>query len=139
MVGGMNSALLTRPADKRRTHAAGRWPSVPRPQHLGRSTADSVLFTDRGAMEPRGLAAFRIQCAPSTWTLLRFIVFVRPCPPNIVRWFPPAVCLEICGGYGTEGVDWLNDWDFRVAESRIEDLLIKRIPSSSRTRSLLES
>ena len=49
------------------------------------------------------------------------------------------VCLEFCGGYGTKGLDWLNDWDFRTAESNIEDLLIKCTPLSARTLSLLES
>lgn len=49
------------------------------------------------------------------------------------------VCLEFCGGYDKEGLDWLRDWDFRMAESNIEDLLIKGTPLSARTLSLLES
>jgi hypothetical protein len=49
------------------------------------------------------------------------------------------VCLEFCGGYDTEGLNWLNDWDFRMAESNIEGLLIKGHPLSARTLSLLES
>jgi hypothetical protein len=38
-----------------------------------------------------------------------------------------------------DGFDWLNDWDFRTAESNIEGLLIKGAPLSARTLSLLES
>jgi hypothetical protein len=53
--------------------------------------------------------------------------------------FSAAVCLEFCGGYGGEGVDWLNDWDFRMAESNTEDLLTKGNSLSPKTLSLLES
>jgi hypothetical protein len=49
------------------------------------------------------------------------------------------VCLEFCSDYDAEGLGWLNDWDFRMAESNIEDLLIKGTPLSARTLSLLAS
>jgi hypothetical protein len=49
------------------------------------------------------------------------------------------ICLEFYGGYGTDGLGWLNDWDFRLAESNIEELLTKGTPLSLRTQSLLES
>jgi hypothetical protein len=49
------------------------------------------------------------------------------------------VCFEFCGGNGADGLDWLNGWDFRTAESDIEDLLTKGTPLSARTLSLPES
>jgi hypothetical protein len=49
------------------------------------------------------------------------------------------VCLEFCSDYDAEGLEWLNYWDFRLAESNIEDLLIKGTPLSARTLSLLAS
>lgn len=49
------------------------------------------------------------------------------------------VCLEFCSDYDAEGLGWLNDWDFRMAESNIEDLLTKGTPLSARTLSLLAS
>jgi hypothetical protein len=58
---------------------------------------------------------------------------------NIHSLASAKVCLEFCGGYDADGLDWLNGWDFRTAESDIEDLLTKGTPLSARTLSLLES
>jgi hypothetical protein len=49
------------------------------------------------------------------------------------------ICLEFCGGYDADDLDWLNDWNFRTAESDIEDLLTKGMPLSARDLTLLES
>lgn len=49
------------------------------------------------------------------------------------------ICLEFCSDCDAEGLGWLNDWDFRMAESNIEDLLMKGTPLSVRTLSLLAS
>jgi hypothetical protein len=49
------------------------------------------------------------------------------------------VCLELCGDYDADGLDWLNDWDFRKEESNIKDLLIKGAPLSTSTISPLKS
>lgn len=49
------------------------------------------------------------------------------------------VCLEFCGAHArTEGLAWMEDWDFRTAESNIENLLTRGVPLSARTRTLLE-